>query len=130
MFLPGDWHTGMNMLQSIHNLFWSDLLKPFRDLLGWKCIAKDVHACYFQALQLVKYVNDVVILYLVRSFMSRYYETNADNMMDDEPANVFCLIAVDFQSFLTPSLWLKDEYLKLIVNLLVSSDNLKFVASY
>jgi hypothetical protein len=42
MFLPGNWHTGMNMLQSIYKLFWSDLLKPLKDVLGWKRIAKNV----------------------------------------------------------------------------------------
>jgi len=26
MFLPGDWHTGLNMLLSIYKIFWSDLL--------------------------------------------------------------------------------------------------------
>ncbi len=65
MFLPGDWHTGMNMLQSIYKLFWSDLLKPLRDILGWKRIAKDVRSCYFQALQLVKFTDEVVSSYLI-----------------------------------------------------------------
>ncbi len=27
MFLPSDWHAGLNMLQAIYKLFWSDLLK-------------------------------------------------------------------------------------------------------
>jgi len=51
MFLPGDWHTdtGMNQLQSIYKLFWTDLLKPLRDHLGWKRISKDVRQCYYQA---------------------------------------------------------------------------------
>jgi hypothetical protein len=26
MFLPGDWHTSMNMLQSIYKVFWTDIL--------------------------------------------------------------------------------------------------------
>jgi hypothetical protein len=42
MFFPGDWHTGMNMLQSIYKLFWINLFKPLRDILGWKRISKDV----------------------------------------------------------------------------------------
>jgi hypothetical protein len=32
MFLPGDWHTGMNMLQSIYKLFWTSLLKPLQEI--------------------------------------------------------------------------------------------------
>jgi hypothetical protein len=34
----------MNMLQLIYKLFWTDLLKPFQELLGWKRISKDVRA--------------------------------------------------------------------------------------
>ena len=49
MFLPGDWHTGMNQLQSIYKLFWMDLLKPLWDHLAWKRILKDVRQCYYQA---------------------------------------------------------------------------------
>ena len=49
MFLPGDCHTGMNQLQSIYKLFWTDLLKPLRDHLAWKRISKDVRQCYYQA---------------------------------------------------------------------------------
>ena len=49
MFMPGDWHTGMNMLQSIYKVFWTDILGPMKSFLGWKCIAKDVRGCYFQA---------------------------------------------------------------------------------
>jgi hypothetical protein len=30
MFLPGDWHTGMNMLQSIYKVFWTDILSPIK----------------------------------------------------------------------------------------------------
>jgi hypothetical protein len=68
MFLPGDWHTGMNMLQSLYKLFWADLLKSLRDILGWKRIAKDVRSCYYQASRLVKYTNYVVSSYLILSF--------------------------------------------------------------
>jgi hypothetical protein len=34
MFLPGDWHTGMNMLQSIYKVFWTDILSPIKSFLG------------------------------------------------------------------------------------------------
>ncbi len=63
IFLPGIWHTGMNMLQSIYKVFWTNLLKPLRDILGWKRISKDICGCYFQASRLVKYVDDVVSMY-------------------------------------------------------------------
>jgi hypothetical protein len=34
MFLPGDWHTRMNMLQSIYKVFWVDILHPMKTFLG------------------------------------------------------------------------------------------------
>ncbi len=80
MFMPGDWHAGMNMLQSLHKLFWTDLLKPLRDILGWKRIAKDVRSCYYQALWLVKYMNNVVSSYLIRAFLLLHYESYEDRM--------------------------------------------------
>jgi hypothetical protein len=36
MFLPGDWHTGMNMLQAIYRVFWVDILNPMKTFLSWK----------------------------------------------------------------------------------------------
>jgi hypothetical protein len=131
MFLPGDWHTGINMLQSVFNLFWSDLLKPLHDLLGWKRISQDVRGCYFQASCQVKYANKVLLSYLMRLYIFRYYEFYADYMMDSVPPNVLCHIALDYQLFLE---WLgrsTDEHLRLIVNfILVSSDFLEFLLAY
>ncbi len=49
MFLPGDWHTGMNMLQAICRVLWVDILNPMKTFLGWKRISRDVRGCYFQA---------------------------------------------------------------------------------
>ena len=48
MFLLGDWHTCMNMLQSIYKVFWVDLLFPMKTFLGWKQISSNVCGCYFQ----------------------------------------------------------------------------------
>ena len=30
LFLPGDWHTGMNMVQAISNIYWHVLLKHMK----------------------------------------------------------------------------------------------------
>jgi hypothetical protein len=46
MFLPGDWCTGMNMLQTIYKVFWVDILNPMKIMLGWKRISRDVCGCY------------------------------------------------------------------------------------
>ena len=49
MFLPGDWYAGIIVLQSICKVFWDVLLKPVKEVLGWKQISKDVGNCYYQA---------------------------------------------------------------------------------
>ena len=104
MFLPGDWHTGMNMLQSNYKIFWADILKPFRDILKWKRISNDVRECYFQASRLVQYSNNVVSSFLIRLYISRYHEKYDDRMNEDETANVLYSMAIDFDEFLTCSL--------------------------
>ena len=38
MTVPGDWHTGLNIAQSIFKCFWKPLLSPIMDMLGWKRI--------------------------------------------------------------------------------------------
>ncbi len=131
MFLPGNWHTGMNMLQSIYKLFWINLLKPLRDLLGWKRILKDDCSSYYQVLWLVKCAHDDVSLCLQRSFMSCYYENYKDTIKDDLPANVPCTIAVHLQSFLSHALQSTNEHLKMMVNFtIVLGDVMEFVSVY
>jgi hypothetical protein len=66
MFMSSDWHMGMNMLQSIYRVFWTDILNPMKTFLGWKRILSDVHGCYFQAARLVRYVYDGMSTYLLR----------------------------------------------------------------
>jgi hypothetical protein len=56
MFLPGDWHTGMNMLQAIYRVFRVDILNPMKMFIGWKRISQDVRGCYFQAARLTCYI--------------------------------------------------------------------------
>ena len=132
MFLPGDWHAGMNMLQSIvYKIFWEDLLKPFRDLLKWKRISNDVRDCYFWASRLVQYSNDVILSYPIWFFISHFHKNYDDRMNQDETANVLCSIAINFDEFLSRSLSSTEEHLTLIVNfLIVSSDFLAFVQAY
>ena len=38
--LPRDWHTGLNILPSIYNLYYVGFLDQFQDLLKWKRIIK------------------------------------------------------------------------------------------
>jgi hypothetical protein len=74
MFLPGDWHTGMNMLQSIYKVFWMDILSPMKTFLGWKRISRDVRVC--QAARLTRYVHNLMTTYLLHCYVSSMYDDN------------------------------------------------------
>jgi hypothetical protein len=100
MFLPGDWHAGLTMLQAFYKLFWSDLLKQFRDLLQWQHISKYVWGCYFQASLLVQYSNNVISSYHICLYLSWNEECYKVRMNEDKLANVLCQIAVNFEIFL------------------------------
>ncbi len=58
-------------------------------------------------------MKNFVSSYLLRSFMSHSYKNYEDPMKDDKPGNVFCLIAVDYQSFLSLELHTTDKHLKI-----------------
>ena len=58
MALPGDWHTGLNIAQTIYNYCYTGFLEHFQELLGWKRINKDVSSCYYQAKRLIAFVHD------------------------------------------------------------------------
>ena len=47
--LPVDWHTGLNLLTSMYNLYYVRFLDQFQDILGWNRINKEVRTCYFHA---------------------------------------------------------------------------------
>ncbi len=129
IFLPCDCHSGLNMLQSIYKLFWLDLLEPFRDFLQCKCVSKDIQGCYFQALQLLHYSDKDISLYLI--CLQRNQECYEVSMSEEEPSNVLCQIALDFEMFLSCALLSSNKHLKLVVNfILVLSDFLEFLGAY
>jgi hypothetical protein len=99
--------------------------------LQWQHISKDVRGCYFQALLLVQYSNNVISSYLIRLYLLRNKECYEVRMNEDRPANVFSQIAVNFEMFLSHSLLSSNEHLKLVVNFLsVSSEFFEFVQAY
>lgn len=53
--MPGDWHTGLNMGQSIFNYCYVGFLDQFQELLDWKRISKDVSKDYFQSRGLITF---------------------------------------------------------------------------
>ena len=66
--LLGDWHTGLNALTSIFNLYYVGFLNQFQDLLGWKKINKDVWSCYYQSSRLVECVSNELTRFFVHQF--------------------------------------------------------------
>ena len=53
--VPGDWHAGLCMLQSIFTPLYEGLIKPFQRFLGWKHVNSDVHSCYFREVRLLTF---------------------------------------------------------------------------
>ena len=72
MCVPGDWHAGLLMLQSIMNIFWDGFLQPIgMKCLGWKRIQKDARNYYFKDSRLVMYVCAQLSDVLMQSFTTK-----------------------------------------------------------
>jgi hypothetical protein len=69
-FQPGDWHTSMNILQFIVKIYWTVLLKPMADAMGWKRINPDASKCYYAVGREVKYLNGELHRYLWHGYIS------------------------------------------------------------
>jgi len=131
MFLPGDWHTGMNMLQSIYKVFWTNILSPIKSFLGWKRISKDVQGCYFQAARLVRYIHNLLSAYLLRCFVSSIFDDIAESMYERANADVLCNVPILYREWLMKSLKSSDQHLRLCVHFMtMSGDFLEFVNAY
>ena len=72
--LPGDWHAGLNMVQEIVKCFWTPLLAPIEDFLGWKLVNEKVVTCYYQSMRLIKLINEELHCYLLHEFISTHWK--------------------------------------------------------
>ena len=68
--IPGDWHTGLNILHSIYSLYYVGFLDQFQSLLYWKRTNKDISGCYYQAQTLVKFVHKELMHFFIHQFVS------------------------------------------------------------
>jgi hypothetical protein len=128
MFLPGDWHTGMNMLQSVYKVFWADILGPMKLFLGWKRIAQDVRGCYFQAVQLVRYIHNSLSTYLLLCFVSATFDNITDTMESHQHADIICYFASAYGNWLSEAITSTDQHLRLCAHFISMSGNfLEFV---
>ena len=98
MHLPGDWHTGLNMAQSIYNIFYVGFLDQFQDLLHWQRINSDVSSCYFQATRLVTFVFDELIRFFAHKYMSQRVPTPAEVQMND--TDYISAVALGFEGYI------------------------------
>ena len=102
MSLPGDWHTGLNMIVSIFKCFYDPLLKPIQSLLDWKRINDKVSKCYYQANRLVQLSNEELHQFLIHQFVADNWEeykamfNDADVQNDD----VLCRVADNYRQYL------------------------------
>ena len=55
LFTPGDWHTGMNMLQAIFKIYWHMIIKHFKVWLKIARLSKDVSKCYYEQARLFSF---------------------------------------------------------------------------
>ena len=78
MEIPGDWHTSLNMLQSIYTLYYDGFLDGFQELLKFKRIGKDIRSCYFQASRLMKLVHHELMRFFIHSYVASRGESQAD----------------------------------------------------
>ncbi len=131
MFMPGDWHTGMNMLKSIYKVFWTDILSPMKTFLGWKQISKDVCVCYFQAARLVRYMHNVTSMYLMQCYVSSMFSDISDLMQNKCEADVICRVAVLYCSWILKQIKSSNKHLRLFAHFMSMSGNfLEFVQAY
>ncbi len=98
MEAPGDWHSGMNMLQSIYNVYYPGFLDQFQGLLNWKRVTKEVRSCYFQASRLVTFVSDELMRFFLHQFIAERTTAPEDDNLRDSA--FIAKVTMEFMSFL------------------------------
>ena len=70
LFAPGDWHTGMNMMQAIFKIYWHMIIKHSKVWLKIARLSNDVSKCYYEASKIVLFCNREFTRYLWHYFIS------------------------------------------------------------
>ena len=97
MQLLGDWHTGLNMAQGIIKCFWTPLLSPMEDFLGWKRYNEKVASCYYQMTRLIKLTNEELHRYFLHEFVSTNWKGYKEQQPSDEDGgDIICKIAHEY----------------------------------
>jgi hypothetical protein len=131
MFLLGDWHTSMNMLQTIYKVFWVDILNPMKTFLGWKCTSNDIRCCYFKAARLVRYIHNAMSTYLLRCYVSAMYDNIAKRVVIGGELDVLYSVAVSYCKWILNAIKSSDEHLCLCSHFMTMSGNfVEFIQAY
>ena len=96
MLIPGDWHAGLAMLQSISTLFWSIIIDPFIELLDLKRIYPEARKNYFSLKRIVSYIANE----LIRLFQYEYVSIKEAFTSSDDGAQFLCSMSIGFIDFL------------------------------
>ena len=135
MTIPGDWHAGLNMLQSIHNVFWDGFLAPFCKALKWNKVYKDCRNCYYRASTLVLLVHNEIVTHLMQTYASEFGDAvrakfESENT-DHSPDGYVCFFAESFASWVDELADGDDHWLKACcLFVTMSKDFFTFVDSY
>jgi hypothetical protein len=128
--IPGDWHAGLAMLQSIFHLYFPGYLEQFKFLLKWKNYSKDCRKNYYQASRAVMFQNKVVSTFLFHKFIQKL-DALRRKFGDGSDADFMYFIAVEFKAWLKALIVQDDQWLALNASfVLMSNDFLRFVKSY
>jgi len=129
MIMPGDWHAGLAMLQSIVTLFWDGIIGPIAiDLLCWKRIGPDTRKCYFTTCRVVIYIaNEMVRMFQYEMVSARPKYDKAN----DDSAEFTCKFTIEFMSYLEEIAEGEDEWRRACaLFVLMVFDFQKFVEGY
>ena len=132
---PGDWHAGLAMVQSIHNIFWDELLYPIKDALKWSHIAKDARNYYYQASRLIMFVYETLNTALLQTFVSErmeqlraQFDATATDLSNE---NFLCHVAQKFDEWIGDLHNCDDNWLRMCSLFLnMARDFFTFVESY
>ena len=129
MDLPGDWHAGLAMAQSIYNIYFVGFLDQFMDLLGWNKIYFEVSKCYYQATRLITFVHDELHRFLTHQFIAERIASPDEKDLTD--AKFIMKVSIELSEFFENLKESDDDWIKTCANFLeMSHDFLEFVKAY
>ena len=93
--LPGDWHDGLDMIQSIYNMYHFVFLDQVQNQLEWKRINQQVRT----ASRLTEFVHDKLMRFFVHEFVSICGRSARELSLSDN--QFICKVATKFRYFWT-----------------------------